>query len=218
MARVFLQQRLHPALRIDWTATVMRGEKSTLLHCRQGDWDGACGAHCAAMALALMRRIVDATVLCDRRKGIAGRLWKAAQAHYFDGFTAAELADTIESLGADLHVMHYRGSHRKCLTYMQEQLAAGRLAIISWISRNGIDHHWVLAVGIEGLQEGRTFTPQTVLVLDPDAAEPQLCGYNGRLRFAPKASIPGNAYITYASASGWTLQVRLTSVVAIGEA
>ena len=217
MAARYLQQRLFPTLKIGVSAMVARGSQDVPLHVRQSDWDGACGTYCAAMALALLGRISDVAVLSDRRKGVAARLWQAARKYYFDGITAKELAAMIESLETDLHVSYYSGSHQKCLPLVQDQLAAGQLAIISWRSKNGNDHHWVLAVGIEGVQDGRSFTPETILVLDPGAEEPQLCGYNGRLRLAPTTSVSHKPYVPYSYSGGSSLQVQLTGAVLISD-
>jgi hypothetical protein len=217
MATRFLQQRLFPTLKIGVSAMVARGNQDVPLHVRQSNWDGACGTYCAAMALALLGRISDVTVLSERRKGVAARLWNAARKHYFDGISAAELVAMIKSLDADLYTAHYSGSHRKCIGYTQMLLNAGRLAIVSWLSRSGHDHHWVLVVGTEGVQEGRAFTPQTFLVLDPGASEPQMAGYNGRLRFASLPSNSSKSHIPYECVGVSALQVRLTAVVAIGE-
>lgn len=214
MAATFLQQRLFPTLRIGFAPMVARGKQEVPLHVRQSPWDGACGTFSLAMALALLGRIPDVSVLSERRKGIAARLWKAAREYYFDGISASELAAMIDSLDTDLFVASYSGSHRNCLEFALDQLASGRLAMVSWLSRDGSQHHWTLAVGLEGLQNRHHFSPETILMLDPGADEPQFCGYNGRLRFA---SSPKSRHVPYECIGGGSLRVRLTNVVAVGE-
>lgn len=217
MATPRLQQRFYPTLRIGLSAMVERGQRDVPLHCRQGDLDGACGAHCAAMALTLLGRIVNVSALSKRTKGVAARLWQAAQATYFDGTTASELAAMIESVDADLHIEHTTGTHRRCLEFVQQQFDAGRLVIFAWRSKSGKDHHWVLVVGMEGMQHGRVFTPQTFLMLDPGAPPPVLCGYNARLSFASSSKLYGARYLPFLDADGGTMPVTLTSAVAIGD-
>ncbi len=217
MRAAYIQQRLFPSLRIEHTAIVRRGGRDLPIHIRQSELDSACGAYCAAMALALLGRIADVTVLSDRRTGVAGRLWHVAKKYYFDGVSSKELAAMIDSLDTDLLVEYCNGSHRKCLAFVQDQLTARSLVIVSWLSKNGNEHHWVLAVGIEGLQDGRHFQPQTILCLDPGAAPPQLSAWNGRLKFVRDSSTSRSAYIPYTCVDGWTTQVTLTGAVTISQ-
>ncbi|MDB5855087.1 MAG: hypothetical protein JWR22_3128 [Herminiimonas sp.] len=215
MTNQFLQQRLFPSLRIEQTAMVHRGQRNFGLHIRQSDLDSACGTYCAAMALALFGCITDVTVLSDRRNGIAGRLWTAAKKCYFDGVDALELASLIESLDTDLRVSYCDGSHRQCLSLVLDQLSKGRLVIVSWMTKNESTHHWTLAIGTEGLQCGRRFVPETILVLDPGADSPQFCAYNGRLTLPSGTTINNKKFIPYSCYNAGALQVRLTGAVVI---
>lgn len=216
MTTAFLQQRLHPAVKIEHTVTVVRGKRSSVLHIQQCELAGACGLHCAAMALTVTGHITDAAALPSRRRGIAAQLWQAAKPYYFDGIFAEEVSGLLTSLQTDLHVTHCAGSHRQCLQFALDHLARGQLAMISWISKNGNDAHWTLALGTEGMLRHRTYTPETILCLDPSHNAPEFTAYNCRLRFAENETMLRKAYLPYTCASGWTVHVRLTGVVAIG--
>lgn len=116
MVSLSFQQRLYPTLRIGLTATVTTEQRQGIqLHCRQGDWDGACGLHCAAMALTLLGRLNGVGNLATRRNGIAGALWKAGRDSYFDGLYGTELAALIRTLDANLYVRSYSGNHSRLL-------------------------------------------------------------------------------------------------------
>lgn len=217
MPRMFLQQRLYPTLRLGLTPAAARDKQRHIsFHCRQGDWDGACGLHCAAMALALLGRIASVKALSIRRKGVVARLWQAAHAMYFDGMNAEDMETVLMSLDINLYVKRFEGRHRQTIAFTQAQLAAGRLAIVGYRNREGTVDHWVLAVGVEGMQTGRRFTPQTLLVMDPGLAEPIMCGYNGRFQFALHPLPQKSIYITYLGNDGSNYPVTLIDAVAIG--
>ena len=212
----FLVQRVHPNLHIGFVPSVLNGKRLMPIHCQQGTWDSSCGAHCAAMALALLGDIHDVTVLSERRNGVAARLWKLAQATYFDGVNVKGLASMLENMGMGRHITHYSGGHAKCSAFVLSHFAEGELVIASWQSQRGYQH-WILIVGIEGLQTGHRFKPSTLLALDPSVREPQLCGYNSRLKFSERAGSK-SAYHPYLSADGYEVAVKLTSALSIGTA
>lgn len=218
MVPLSFQQRLYPTLRIGHTATVTDGRRKDIrLHCRQGDWDGACGLHCAAMALTLLGRLNGVANLADRRNGIAGALWRAGLDSYFDGLHGAELAELLRNTDASLFVRNCCWSHRRLLKESQTQLEAGRLTIVAWRSRNGQLVHWVLAVGMEGVQERQRFRSTAILCLDPSGPEPALCGYNGRLELVGNPASYGSSYIRYLTNQGDVIPVTLTETVVVGE-
>jgi hypothetical protein len=213
VGQTFLQQRFYPTLRLGLSVTVARRRGDATLHCRQGDWDGACGLHCAAMALTLLGRLSSVTTLSAPRKGIAARLWQAAAGMYFDGMSGEKMTLMLKSLHTGLRIKHFGGTHRQTLAFTQAQLRGGAVAIVGLQDRDKSIDHWVLGVGMEGMQRGRSFTPQTLLVLDPSLPEPEMCGYNGRLEFAQS-----RLYVTYLANDGTELLVKLIEAVAIKDA
>ncbi|HEY5800461.1 MAG TPA: hypothetical protein VIT92_09590, partial [Burkholderiaceae bacterium] len=87
----YIQQRFHPAIFIGSSVFVRRGLRKLPVHCQQGAFDGACGAYCAAMSLAILGRIYDPSMLSNSARGIASRLWKVSQSSFFDGMTTDQL-------------------------------------------------------------------------------------------------------------------------------
>lgn len=211
----FLVQRFHPNLRIGSVPSVVRGSRLIPIHCYQGLWDSACGAHCAAIAMALLGEITDVAILSERRNGVAARLWKAARQKYFDGVTVEELAAMIDDMGTGRTVTACTGRHTKCLDFILTQLKTGKVVIASWHSLRGQQHHWSTVIGVEGQQAGRNFIPSALLLLDPGIDEPMLCGYNSRLEFTAHPLPRSTSYVRYRCADGSKLAVTLTSALAI---
>lgn len=216
MRHPYIQQRFHPRLKIGYTAVVEQGKRKIPVHCRQGEIDGACGTYCSAIALTILGKISDPTVISERRNGVAARLWAAAQASYFDGIRSKALAKLLESLDAGLFIQECGKSHRSILAFTKTQLEAGAMVILSW--QNRTQHHWVLAIGTEGKQVDEVFIPQAFLALDPAAPYPILCGYNGRVEFSDRISAQRPSYVHYFSTNdGNPILVTLTGAVSVGE-
>lgn len=216
MKEGYLVQQFHPNLRIGFVPSVLRGKRLLPIHCQQGWWDSACGAHCAATAMALLGEIHNVATLSERRYGVAARLWNAARTSYFDGLNVEELATMIDDMGTERQVTICTGRHKKCLNFILAQLASGNVAITSWHSRRGHQSHWTTVIGVEGRQTGREFVPTALLCIDPGVDEPILCGYNSRLEFTAHPPPRSPAYIRYRCSDGSKLAVTLTSAVAIG--
>lgn len=215
MAPAFLHQRLFPTLRLGFNASVTHNRHPGSVHSRQGLLDRSCGIHCAAIALSLLGRITYPGNLPARQRGIAARLWKAAQTVYFVGMDHHTLSELLSSLSAHISVVTFTGSHQKTAAFAIDHLASGGLAILSWSTETANSHHWVLAVGVEGVQVGRDFTASTLLVFDPLHAEPVLCGYNGRIHLNSYPLRRQPAFVEYVAIDGSSLTVTLTSAVAI---
>jgi|SRR5450830_97991 len=210
----YIQQRFHPRLKIGYTALAEIGKKTVPVHCRQGEIDGACGTYCAVMALTILSKINNPSILVDSRTGVAARLWRAARESYFDGIKAKSLAGLLESIDAGIQIAVDARSRRSVFMFSKEQLALSRLVILSWRTRKYTLHHWVLVVGIEGIQQGRIFTPTTFLCLDSGAEYPMLCGYNGRLEFDEAGAGVGRYYCTDDTSA---ISVTLTGAVSLAE-
>ncbi|MDB5761641.1 MAG: hypothetical protein JWQ21_636 [Herminiimonas sp.] len=215
MQHAFLVQRYCPQLRIAGRPSVLRNERGIPVFCKQGLWDGACGLYCAAMALALLGYIPNVKALPFSRTGVAQRLWAAGRENYFDGLTCRALTATLAALDTDLRIRHCAGGHRRILSFMQERLSRSEPVIVSWRTRNNSAHHWVLAIGLQGWQAGRTFSADTVLVIDPDANEPQFSGCNGWLRFNEHPAPRHAAFVAYESNDDYRRAVTLTGAIAL---
>jgi len=218
MTATYLHQRFYPTLRLGFKAGVTLSKHEISVHCRQGDLDGACGLHCAAMALTLMGRITHGPSLPNRRRGTAARLWQAAQETYFDGIDAVDLAEMLDALNTNLQIKHFEGNHKKTLEFTKTQIERGGLVILAYRTKDHKVHHYVLVIGVEGLQSGRTFTTATLLALDPGLREPEMCAYNGRMHLTSRPIPHSSLYVDYVTNDGEKEPVTFTGAVSIKEA
>lgn len=172
----YLIQRFHPKLRIGFVPSVLHDKHFLMLiHCQQGGRDSACGAHCAAIAMALLGDIHDVALLSERRNGVAARLWEAAPLKYFGSVAVDELAPMIDDMDTERKITVSTGRHIKCLYFVLLPLEHGNVVIASWHSRRDQQHHWTTIVRVEGRQSGRKFAPSALLCLDPRVDEPVMC-------------------------------------------
>lgn len=213
-----IQQRFHPALFIGRSVYVRRGSRKVPIHCQQGDFDGACGAYCAAMSLAILGRISDPTALSDRARGVASRLWRVAQLNFFDGFSTDQLAASLVDVDPTLDVRTCNlDDELKILAFIRKEMEKERLVIISWHSQRGDAHHWVLLIGVEGYSQDETFKPTAFLALDPGTDAPIMTGYNGRLEVSEAVGRHATAgKMVYEAAWQSRMRVELTSAISLG--
>ena len=211
-----LVQRLHPTLRIGpklRASLGTGGEPSVLL--QQGSLDNACGLYSVVMALILLGAVErDAAVeLLNARKGALRRLALQATPAFLHGMSTDELVDALEVTTQEVAIDYMTGSHSAALGHTLQALSRERIAIIDLKSRGGGFWHWVVAVGVEGIQQGALFEPQTLLVLDPNSRGWPYCGYNARLSLTVPR--PGARYLHYTSSTPSRRLVTLSSSVAL---
>ena len=137
MKSAFLQQRLYPTLLLGRRPTVTHGKYSVSVHARQSDLDSACGLHNIAMVFTLLGLISHPQALPKRIRGVAARLWRAAQETYFTGLSEIDLAEMIEALNSNLHVNYVAGSHRKTREFTTMAMENGALVILSYRTKDG---------------------------------------------------------------------------------
>ena len=214
MAAEFLVQRLHPRLLLGYTLRAADGRRARL-YCRQGEFDGACGLNCAAMMLALLDYLPEPTLISTAKKGAAAKLWQLAKPTFFDGINEYGLAELLGKLDLDLSVKPFSGTHAKTTAFVLKNIDRGGLVITGWRTADKKAEHWVLAVGTEGPQIGKSYRPQVLLVLDASLPEPTLCGYNGRLHLAGMPPAKDRRFVQYVTNDGCEFPVTLTSAVAI---
>lgn len=212
----FLVQRFHPNLHIGDVPSVRHGKRNMRIFVQQDFWSSACGAHCVAIAMALLHEIKNVEAISERKKGAAGRLWKAAQAMYFDGATPQQLVEMIQTMRTSRRIALCTGVHAQCLDFTLDQLSRGNVVIASWHSRRGKQHHWIVIIGSEGYQTGHGFTPTTLLGIDPGLDEPYLAAANCRVEFTNHPVARSTKFIRYRCSDGSKLAVTLTSAVSIG--
>ncbi|MDO8177869.1 MAG: hypothetical protein Q7T62_06455 [Undibacterium sp.] len=199
-----------------FTGIKQRAGRPIRLHFRQSDVDGACGIHTIAMALAVLgiaspRQLQKMTTA---RSGIAKKLWDLAQDYYFSGMETRQLCEILLALDVGLRVRIKRAGNKGIAEFTQKHLTAGTIVIVAFSYPKSGDSHFVLVVGVEGMQTGdaRTgFKTDALLVLDPGVEEIAFCGHNGRLVLHPLK----HAGIDYDSCVMAVETVRLTSAIAV---
>lgn len=174
-----LIQKFHAALYPgESPAVATTGAK---LFSRQGHWDGGSTLHCVAMALALLGKIDDPVWLPYHDEGAERTVWDHAWPHYLHGLTLSELASFIAELNIGVRPVQRDGSGASILRFSERELAAGNPVIVGWNQPHPVSAHAALVVGVEGRQNGRTFEPHSLLLLDPAGDAPALAGFNARL-------------------------------------
>ncbi|WP_287382730.1 hypothetical protein [Ralstonia sp.] len=166
----------------------------------QGAWDGGCALHSAAMAVAMLGRLAFPLRVSQRRGGREAAFWKHAEPYYLAGISLDDLATLVWELNWGLRPVLFEGRHTKVVGFCEQELARGWPVIVSWRERHRSQLHAVVVVGIEGQRVGRTFTPHTLLALDPAQAEPTLAVYNARITFRTPGASKRNAHAQYVTA------------------
>ncbi|MDN7526339.1 hypothetical protein [Burkholderia orbicola] len=201
-----LIQQFHPGMRLGQQPVLT--SSGNPLFSRQGHWDGGSTLHCVAMALALLGKLADPVYLPYRTSGPEQVVWDHAWSHYLYGLTLSELASFIAELNVGVRPATCSATGADLLHFVQRELQAGQPVIIGWQQRHPVKWRAALVVGMEGQQNGRTFEPHAMLLIDPAGNEPGLSGFNARLdRY-------GNDPFRYQSLAA-TRSVRLLGGVSI---
>ena len=175
----FTVQRLHSALIAG--QRLRAADSNAPAFSYQGDWDSGCTLHCLAMAGALLGQLTDPSKVSSRRRGPETAFWKKVRPYYLSGATLSELAKLIQELDWDLEPVVVEGAHRRVVEFSVRELSEGHLVVVSWRPVRRSHYHAVLAIGLEGVQRGKTFEPHTLLMLDPSENEPWLSTCNARM-------------------------------------
>jgi hypothetical protein len=208
----FSVQKLHPALQQGQRLTI--AEAKVAIFSQQSNWDSGCALHCLAMAAAMHGKLPDPVAASWRRRGAAADFWRFAAPYCLKGIDLSELASLIRELEWGLRPSSLEGSHQKVLRFCEQELALGRVVIVSWSPMNRSRGHAVLAVGVEGLAEGRTFEGRVLLALDPGENEPWLSSHNARMTYGGPALGKRAQHAIYVTA-GSTTKVVVTGAISI---
>jgi hypothetical protein len=174
-----LIQKFHPGIQLGQQPTLVISGNA--LFSRQGHWDGGSTLHCIAMALAMLGKLTDLVYLPYHASGPEQAVWDDAWPHYLHGLTLSELASFIAELNLDVRPATCTADGADLLHFVQRELQAGWPVIIGWQQRHPVKRRAALVIGMEGQQNGRTFEPQAMLLIDPAGNEPGLAGFNARL-------------------------------------
>lgn len=167
--------RWHPAIKATRHGPRVR---SMPLHLLQSDLDGACGPHCALMALLLFGIIKrdDLSILHKVRKKPLSSFWRHAARNYFKGTSAHHLKAALKPYAHDLFCSVRQVN---CINHVLEVLNISGVGIVGIESTDF--SHWVLAIGIGGTEGRRGLRSATLLILDPSHAPIPLSPWNAML-------------------------------------
>ena len=199
MSRIY---RCHSRLSADLQGPVVNQQP---LHLRQSSIDGACGPHCALMALQLLGA-VERDELDDIPKAASKpltKLWKRAADVYFAGSRPKQLQALLEPFADTVRSRFIR---KLPLEHAVECLDNNGVCIVG-ISNNDYSH-WVVAVGVSA--PGEYQDPDALLILDPDAPPVPMAPWNAVLH----VSLNRNKRHRYLSVEG-TCKVVIDSVLAL---
>ena len=167
--------RWYPSIKVGPRGPMIRRSP---LHLRQSDLDGACGPHCALMALMALGIVARQQVenLPNARNKSLSCLWSNTERKYFAGTNARELKSTLASYAEDIDAKIFL---KNCVDHALDALSSSGMAIIG--IKNGAFDHWVLAIGLGGSERKSGFTPSSFLILDPGYSPNPLSAWNATL-------------------------------------
>jgi len=212
----FSIQRLHPALGTDFrNATHSRLAKVFL---GQGALDKACGLCCLVMALILLGEAnhEEAERLLGTRHAALRRLRRRTTSVFAEGMSEDDFVEAVAATTLKIDAIRGEsGEHRLCLSHTVRGLQAGRISALGIASKDWGWHHWVLAVGLEGMERDRRFAPNAILCLDPSSDPWPSCGFNARLLLnVPR---PGARYLRYSSSNTPRSNVTVSNAVVLSK-
>jgi hypothetical protein len=212
----FFVQRFHPMLGTDRKALAGGNDRIDRVFLHQGALDKACGICCLTMALILLgvASHAEAVRLLGSHNAALRRLRRWTRAVFVEGMSEDDIVEAVTA--ATLEIVAVRGesgNHRACLAHATRALRLGRVVAIGIASRNWAFHHWILGVGLEGIEgERQRFKPTAILCLDPSVYASPSYRYNARLFLTiPR---PGARYLLYGSSPTSRTRVTVSNAVA----
>jgi hypothetical protein len=199
MSRIY---RCHSRLSADLQGPVVNQKP---LHLRQSSIDGACGPHCALMALQLLGA-VERDEFDNIPRAASKRLtklWERAAGIYFAGSRPKQLQALLEPF---TDTVRSRFIRKLSLEHAAQWLHNDGVCIVG-ISNSDFSH-WVVAVGVSAPDEYQA--PDALLILDPDAPPVPMAPWNAVLH----VSLNRNKRHRYLSVEG-TCKVGIDSVLAL---
>lgn len=167
--------RWHPRMEASMDGPVVDDD---LLHLQQSDLDGACGIFCAIMVLLLFGIVKreDLEDIAGSPKKRLRKLWECSRRCYFIGSRPGQLRSMLTPYRDRVSCAIYK---RRCIGHALETLEEGGVCIVG--IHNDDLNHWVLAVGTGGQQDGDSYQPDRLLILDPSFPSLPLLPWNGLL-------------------------------------
>ena len=146
------------------------------LHLQQSNIDGACGLHCALMALMMFGLVErhELQHLSKTKKKALASVWKQSSPYYFKGTHPKQLKSVFKPYNEQLTCIVVR---KNAAPDVSSTLHAGGVCIVG--IRNSQFSHWVLAVGTGGKEGFRD--AEKLLVLDPSHPALPMLPWNATL-------------------------------------
>lgn len=192
--------------------------RPTPIHLRQSELDEACGQHCVFMALLTLRIASRAWLMGTGAKGAGGRglnsVWRDASSHFMGGSTARDLAQLLKPLKSIVSTKVCSASHSALISFALEALSRDDLVIVGVANGKRALAHWLLAVGMAGLENPAGFLPSHLLLLDPNEDPVPLMQWNATLETQPGRARGKARALT--NRRGEKLDVTLHEGLAIG--
>ena len=152
------------------------------LHIQQSDLDGACGHHCALMALmalGVLKRAELGSLPRARSKSLS-HMWRMTASNYFVGTTASDLQYMLAHYET---VIETRIRRKNQIERVLDVVMNSGVAIVG--IRNTSMDHWVLAAGVGGVESAGEIEPRSLLILDPGHGALALAAWNAILSVKP---------------------------------
>ena len=180
---VYRTVRYHAALDAGHTLSVSGTRQEPVdVFMRQSDMDGACAHHCVSIALIILGLVKRSAVLnqAKRKSGIAAQLYRAMGDSWFEGINAKPVLDALHQMELPV-ILRLRDNYEGVDAFAVEALQRGLLTLLAYESERNRHRHWVLGVGVSGIETGESFAVDTLLVLCPSSDPVPLASHNGRL-------------------------------------
>jgi hypothetical protein len=176
--------RVHGALHVGQVlcaSTSQRDAPVRMFFRRQDDLSGSCGILAVGTALSVLG-VIKASAFENaprRRHGLVSEIWKSLGDTYFTGITVADLYERLCVLDLPVKLACALGTPTDVNAAVIRWLNAGGLAIIAYENTRSHYKHYVLGIGLSGVQHGKVQTIDSILTIDSGASEPMLSAYNG---------------------------------------
>jgi hypothetical protein len=202
----------------DGPAVTKRGLKSPQpVHLRQSQVDRSCGPHCVFMALIALRLVSRDWLTLGRPTSELAQMtavWRRAARTFMSGTTICDLARLLRPLSGLVSFEVSRPLHAAYIPFAVDNLMRERLVILRIKSARRWMDHWVLAVGVEGMEKGKGFAPEWLLLLDPNDKPIPMLQWNTTLALDTIA--PRSRARVRTASDGKATTVTLHGALAIG--
>ncbi|TAG46822.1 MAG: hypothetical protein EAZ30_11525 [Betaproteobacteria bacterium] len=183
-AQQFRWSRIHGALHLGQVlcaTTSQRDAPVRVFFKKQDDLSGSCGILAVGTALSILG-VVKASAFenAPRRKhGSVSEIWSTLGDTYFSGIAVTDLYERLGSLELPIKLACALGKPAEVNAAVIHWLSAGGISIIAYENTRNHYKHYVLGIGLGGVQHGKVQTVDSILTIDSGAPEPMLSAYNG---------------------------------------